>query len=193
MHVSHPTTSTSPHYDSFWSFVNNIQIPLTDPSPRNRPGNGAGPSIWSAVNAPIIDMVRAAGGGAVFRTAIALSCLKFIGFSFVDDADIIQTDEDVETPGELLIPEIQKAVDLYNGGLHSSGGALKMDKCEWRLVDWEETPLGWKLRAIEDMPGELLVWNFDTKARVPITRIEAWESRETLGSSSLQTDHGRIN
>ena len=57
-------------------------------------------------------MIKSAGGGAVFRTAIALSCLKFVGFSFVDDADIIYTDDDVDTPGELLIPEIQKYVDI---------------------------------------------------------------------------------
>ena len=94
-------------------------------------GNGAGPSIWAAVNSPIIQMVKSAGGGAIFRTAITLSCLQFVGFSFVDDADILHTDIHVDTPGELLLLTIQKSIDIYNGGLHSSGGALKLEKCDW--------------------------------------------------------------
>ena len=102
-------------------------------------GKGAGPAIWAIVNAPIIRMIKENGGGAIFRTAIALSVLKFAGFSFVDDSDIVYTDDHVDTPGELLIPFIQKSVDTQNRGLHNSGGALKKSKCNWSLIDWEET------------------------------------------------------
>ena len=144
-------------------------------------GNGAGPAIWAVVNAPIIDMVKQSGGGAIFRTAIALSCLQFAGFSFVDDVDIVQTDNHVDTSGELLIPRIQKSLDIQNGGLFSSGGALKKEKCIWRLIDWEESPLSWKLRNKQDMPGELSILNYDTKEREQISRIETDEAREVLG------------
>ena len=144
-------------------------------------GNGAGPSIWAVINAPIIRMVKDQGGGAIFRTAIALTCLTYAGFSFVDDSDIIETDENVNTPGEQLISSIQSSLDIHNGGLYSSGGALKRSKCVWRLIDWTETPYGWTLRDKEDMPGHLTIVDYDSNTRVVIDRIEAEESREILG------------
>ena len=141
-------------------------------------GNGAGPSIWSVINAPIIRMVKNNGGGAIFRTAIALTVLKYIGFSFVDDSDIIETDENVSTTGEEILPAIQTSLDTHNGGLHSSGGALKQDKCDWRLIDWVETPHGWRIRTIEEMPGTLSIMNYETGERLT---IDPTESREILG------------
>ena len=74
-------------------------------------GNGAGPAIWAIINSPIISMVKKCGGGAIFCTAIALSILKFSGFSFVDDSDIVQSIDDMNATGEELIPSLQKAVE----------------------------------------------------------------------------------
>ena len=144
-------------------------------------GNGAGPAIWAVINSPIISMIRQAGGGAIFRTAIAMTCLKYVGFSFVDDADIVCSDLQVDTPGEELIPRIQNALDVQNGGLHGSGGALKSDKCNWRLLDWEESDTGWELRSLQDMPGELSMLNYESGEREPVERLDTNIARETLG------------
>ena len=128
-------------------------------------GNGAGPSIWAVINAPIISLLKRKGGGAIFRTAIALSILSFTGFSFVDDADIIHTSDNVNTPGEALIPKLQELVDTYTEALNNSGGALKESKCDWRLIDWEKTSHGWNIRPMDNIQGELSFHNFNTGSR----------------------------
>ena len=41
--------------------------------------------------------------------------------------------------------------------------------------------MGWSLRSIDEIPGELSVMNYDTQQRIQINRLEADTSRETLG------------
>ena len=147
-------------------------------------GNGAGPGIWSVVNAPILDMIRNNGGGAVFRTAIGMKLLELVGFSFVDDDDIVTTDDNVQTPGEDLLEKTQASTDLKNSGLHASGGALEPQNkvtYNWRLVDWKKTPTEWVPRSINEMPGDITVYDYSSQERVTIHRQEAFEARECLG------------
>jgi hypothetical protein len=51
-------------------------------------GNGAGPTGWAVVSAPIINMVRAAGYGAAFVSAISCAIVSFVCYAFVDDMDL---------------------------------------------------------------------------------------------------------
>jgi hypothetical protein len=41
-------------------------------------GNGAGPTGWAVVSAPIINMVRAAGYGATFVSALSCTIISFV-------------------------------------------------------------------------------------------------------------------
>ena len=58
---------------------------------------------------------------------------------------------------------------------------MKSDKCNWRLIDWEESSLGWKLREITDMSGTLSMWNYETNEREEIERLQTDVARETFG------------
>jgi len=55
-------------------------------------GNGAGPQIWAAVSSPIFDMVRNSGHGSTLQSLLTQDTVKFVGFGFVDDVDLIATD-----------------------------------------------------------------------------------------------------
>jgi hypothetical protein len=54
-------------------------------------GNGAGPVPWAVVSTPVLKVIRAEGFGTFFKACISGESILFIGYSFVDDTDLIQT------------------------------------------------------------------------------------------------------
>jgi hypothetical protein len=54
-------------------------------------GNGAGPTGWAIVSAPIINMVCAAEYGATFVLAMTCAAVSFVCYAFVDDTDLVHT------------------------------------------------------------------------------------------------------
>jgi len=87
-------------------------------------GNGAGPQIWAVISTPILDLLRQEGYGAVFKAAISSNQIQFIGYSFVDNMDLIQTGPTIHSMAVETILLMQVALDLWNNGLQATGGAL---------------------------------------------------------------------
>jgi hypothetical protein len=56
-----------------------------------RQGNLAGPSIWAVVVTPVLKMMKYEGFGFMYKTTIEGKDLHFVGYSFIDDTDIIQS------------------------------------------------------------------------------------------------------
>ena len=54
-------------------------------------GNGAGPQMWVNISSALLDTLRMVGFGAKFISAISHSLVYYVGFSFVDDTDQIQS------------------------------------------------------------------------------------------------------
>jgi hypothetical protein len=52
-------------------------------------GNGAGPAIWAVVSTPILDILRSMGFGFSYITPISNQFIRFVGFAFVDDTDLL--------------------------------------------------------------------------------------------------------
>jgi hypothetical protein len=73
-------------------------------------GNGAGPTGWAIVSAPIINMVRAAGYGAIFISAMTCAVVSFVCYAFAIDTDLVHTRPGNHC-GSKLIPEFQDAID----------------------------------------------------------------------------------
>jgi hypothetical protein len=100
-------------------------------------GNRAGPTGWAVVSAPIINMVCAAGYGATLISALSCAVVSFVCYTFVDDTDLVHTQANSDLPAINLIPDMQAAVDHWEGGLRASGGALVPSKSHWYLVDFK--------------------------------------------------------
>jgi hypothetical protein len=81
-------------------------------------------------------MVRAAGYGVTFVSALSSSIIAFVCYAFVDDTDLVHTRPGQEQ-GQDLIPEMQEAVDHWEGGLRASGGALVPSNSHRCLVDFK--------------------------------------------------------
>ncbi len=67
-------------------------------------GNGVRPQIWAVVSTPILDMLWDAGFGASFKLAISGNQVSFVGYSFVDDTNLVQTGLLLTSLGLNVIP-----------------------------------------------------------------------------------------
>jgi hypothetical protein len=85
--------------------------------------NGAGPTIWAVVSTPVLKMMKDEGFTFMYKTSIEGKQLHFVGYSFVDDTDIIQSGQPGET-FQVLVMCMQAAMDTWEGGLQATGGAL---------------------------------------------------------------------
>jgi len=54
-------------------------------------GNGAAPTMWAVVSTPMLEVMREEGFCTVFKALISEEEIKFVGYAFVDDTDLILT------------------------------------------------------------------------------------------------------
>jgi hypothetical protein len=73
-------------------------------------GNGAGPAIWAVVSTPLLDMLRNSGVGSFFKSPISGKEIRFVGYAFVDDTDLIQTAHGSIDSGREVVTELQRAL-----------------------------------------------------------------------------------
>jgi hypothetical protein len=78
-------------------------------------------------------MMKDEGFGCMYKKSIEGKQLHFMGYSFVDDTDIIQSGQP-EEPFQVLAMRIQASMDTWEGGLRSTGGALYPEKSFWYLI-----------------------------------------------------------
>jgi hypothetical protein len=81
--------------------------------------------------------------------------VQFVGYSFVDDADLIQTARKGESSKE-VVAALQHSVDTWEGGLQATGGEI-VPETFWYLVDFEWVAGKWYYRAIKDTPYDVFV------------------------------------
>ena len=143
-------------------------------------GNGCAPTTWAMISTPIIEVMRTAGWGFQITTAITKAFIKFVCYSFVDDTDLIHSAKTVNTPGFIVIEEMQKALDMWAGGLRATGGALVPSKSYWYMIDFKWINNQWAYVTKEDSP-EILTLRTSKENRTVLRRLNPNESKETLG------------
>jgi hypothetical protein len=102
-------------------------------------------------------MLRTAGFGTFFKTSISSKKISYVGFSFVDDTDQVQTGR---FPGEdcnSIAEQMQLAVDEWEGGLRATGGALDPKKSHWYLIDFVWQFGEWRLARKDEHIAEILI------------------------------------
>jgi len=140
-------------------------------------GNGAGPQIWAAVSSPLFEILRSEGFFALLIGAISGQSRKLAGFAFVDDTDLIVTDEG---DSELEVAKkMQESVATWEALLSATGGALVPEKCFWYQVRFEFQGSKWTY-ATKKGTIPLQVRNAEGKL-VTIPQLEVTEARRTLG------------
>ena len=101
--------------------------------------------------------------------------------AFVDDTDLWSSSlSPTSTPSETIL-RAQNMLDLWNGLLHSTRGALVAKKSYWHYIDFEWTGNKWIYSSLPpDLPN-LTILNYSTGQREPLTSLSAHQGRRTLG------------
>jgi hypothetical protein len=143
-------------------------------------GNGAGPAIWAVVSTPILSMLRTANVGSFFRTPISNQDIRFVGYSFVDDTDLIQTPRNESETCQDVIEGIQHSLNTWEGGLRATGGAIVPEKSFWYLVDFKWKNGNWYYRSREETEATLRVKDIQGNIK-ELKRIDYHQAMTTLG------------
>jgi hypothetical protein len=141
-------------------------------------GNGAGPAIWAMVSTPILNMLRAKRLGCEIIGPISLKQHNFVGYTFVDDTDLIQTA--TAHSSQSAVTGLQLALDTWEGGLKASGGAIVPEKTFWYLVSFKWVGRNWMYQSIDDAPGSLYVNDIHGNRKL-LRRLEPTQAEVTLG------------
>ena len=96
-------------------------------------GNASGPHIWTVVNLVVFNILRHKGHGSQFCTALSKEMFVLIGFSYVDDCDLIQTGQDAVE----VMTSMQQVVDSWTDQVEVTGGVLERSKNWYYLVDYK--------------------------------------------------------
>jgi hypothetical protein len=125
-------------------------------------------------------MLRKSGVGSNFKSPISGKNIRFVGYAFVDDTDLIQSTTNTISNGTGVVMELQRALDLWEGGLHATGGAIVPEKSHWYLVDFHWTGSEWQYVPIRDSPATLSVRDINGDRKI-LKRLEPFEGATTLG------------
>jgi hypothetical protein len=143
-------------------------------------GNGAGPAIWLLISSPLINMRRTHGFGFQSSNLLADKSYTFACYTYVDDTDLVHNRMD--TNPNQIIPDMQRMLDRWTGGLRATGGALVHAKSYWYGIDfkWNQKKLNWEYKNITELPGSLILRDH-LQQPITLRRMEVHQANETLG------------
>ena len=138
-------------------------------------GNASGPTIWVLVSSIIFDILHKRGFAVHICSCISKEVFKLVGFSYVDDCDLIQSGL---APKDVL-NSMQRLINNWGSLMQVTGAALSVDKSWWYLVDY----VWHKGKWTASNPGEDfdLIATSATGEQVSLKRLYAHEASEMLG------------
>lgn len=142
-------------------------------------GNAFGPTVWAVTSTPILDMMRNEGHGILCIAPCSEETSLISGFAFVDDADLAEMAGQDDTIIDLMI-KAQDGLDLWEGGIWATGGAIVPEKSDWVLVDFEWSTNGrWTYKQASQR-NKLYVKG-PNRVRSPLKQLDSNTGRLTLG------------
>ena len=145
-------------------------------------GNGASPVTWVLISSPLLNMLREMDNGGHIITAISKQHSHIVGYSYVDDTDLLQIDmrDKTITIGQTL-EKMQEAINRWEGGLKMSGGAIVPQKSFVYPIGFQFNNQGkWKYSTTEEIDFEFTVKD-EKDITQQLQKVESSEGRCTLG------------
>ena len=107
-------------------------------------GNGAGPATWALISALLLAIMSSQGFGLNFTSILSFTAIAMVGFAFVDDTDLIHSANHPDPIYHKRSPTINKVraeaqqdLNLWEGLIRATGGALNVKKSFWYSVDFK--------------------------------------------------------
>ena len=155
-------------------------------------GNGASSTTWVLISIPLLNMLRAKGHGAKCVSSISQELTHVVGFAFVDDSDLITFDMfEEEKSWDELQDCMQEAINRWEGGLKTTGGALVPSKSWIYPISFKFDSKGEATyKNLEEMDTNFTVLNKDGNIE-SLTCVESHKGRETLGVFLCPDDNNK--
>jgi hypothetical protein len=93
-------------------------------------GNGARPTIWAVISPPLLLIMKEEGFGTFFWTSITDDKLQLVGYTFVDDTDLVQTGKTGQETVQEVLVQIQAGIDLWGRLFKATGGACSLKRAD---------------------------------------------------------------
>ena len=162
-----------------WGFGESTQSyshPINDPFQGVGQGNGAGPAIWTAVSAPLLEFLESRGRGVVFQSPISRERFSISSLALVDDTDVVSgIPEDAPMLDENIIQVLSSQVKDWEGAVRVTGGALVPEKSFYWLLNNTNGILSGRTSG----PNILVRDSEGHEGAIPFISLS--ESRRTLG------------
>ena len=145
-------------------------------------GNGASPVTWVIISTPLLNMLRAMDNGGHFLNAISQQTSHLVGYSYVDDTDLLQVDmrDRTITIGQTMA-KMQDAISRWEGGLKVTGGAIVPNKSFVYPIGFNFDSQGkWSYKSHEEFDQQFVVQDENGDIQTLAT-VHPSEGRCTLG------------
>jgi len=142
-------------------------------------GNGARPQMWAVVSTPILNLMCHEGFGAAFKASISNNTISFVGYSFINDTDLIQTGPMIESTCDDIIPLMQATLDTWSKGLKVTGGTLVLEKSFWYTINFWWSTGKWSYK--KPKPDQEFQMSDHKNTQLPIQLLGPTEARWTIG------------
>ena len=98
--------------------------------------------------------------------------MEYVGFSFVDDTDQVQSSHFEGETMASVAAKMQDAVNLWEGGIWFSGGALAPQKSHWYTIDFRWKDGKCRLATKDETPFAIQIRDSRTGQPVEIERLD---------------------
>ena len=144
-------------------------------------GNGASPTIWTLISSPLLTMMRKLNFGVTFSSPLSKEAICFVGCSFVDDTDLLQTSPSLGESVHQFQHRMQQAINAWSSGLRATGGALVPHKSWIYPIEFSFDAKGdYTYTPINQLDLQFTVPD-SQQQRCPLEQINPNEAKETLG------------
>ena len=92
--------------------------------------------MFLSVSIVLVKVMYSNGHVATLVRMITGLSVRFIGFIFVDDMDLVVIASSPEESSMLIVQQVQAGGLTWQGALQASGGVLEPSKCHWSLIDF---------------------------------------------------------
>jgi hypothetical protein len=140
-------------------------------------GSGSGPAGWSSIAAVVVKAMKDQGFGYAVWSLIRQRAITLVCFAFVDDTDLIHANQDRSVPTQQVLTQAQEALNLWEGLLRATGGALAPEKSYWYLVEVTRARGQWRYVREAQEPFDMFLQQGTFKN----TRLEVYQAKQALG------------
>jgi hypothetical protein len=131
----------------------------------------------------MLEIMKKRGHRTSFKAFISGKELKIVGFAFVNDKDLLRASRPGKQNYQEVAQDMQKGLDLWEGLLKATGGALVPEESYWYLIDFKWHNGTWRYATTEETQFDLTMKDKDEIQHI-LSQLPVDEARRSLGCRS---------